>query len=172
MSPTTLLLVAVLAPAPAAGAPRAQHTEHHHQVEKDGDVAMGFSHEKTTHHFWLHADGGAIQVDADSEADADSRERIQSHLAHIAVRFAEGDFALPMQVHSVTPPGADTMSRLRARIHYTYEPSPTGGRVQIRTDDPEALAAIHDFLRFQITDHQTGDPLEVTEPDKTECSSS
>jgi hypothetical protein len=36
-----------------------------------------------------------------------------------------------------------------------------GGRIRIETDSPEALAAIHDFLRFQIKDHETGDPLTV-----------
>jgi hypothetical protein len=30
--------------------------------------------------------------------------------------------------------------------------------VRIRTSDPEAVAAVHEFLRFQIRDHGTGDP--------------
>lgn len=29
------------------------------------------------------------------------------------------------------------------------------------TSDPEALRAIHEFLRFQITDHQTGDSVDL-----------
>jgi hypothetical protein len=33
--------------------------------------------------------------------------------------------------------------------------------VIIASDNPLALAAIHDFLRFQVTDHGTGDPLKV-----------
>jgi hypothetical protein len=36
-----------------------------------------------------------------------------------------------------------------------------GGLVRLRTENAEALAAIHEFLRFQIKDHQTGDSLEV-----------
>ena len=36
-----------------------------------------------------------------------------------------------------------------------------GGRVRLRTSNPEALAAIHEFLRFQIEEHRTGDPVEV-----------
>jgi hypothetical protein len=31
--------------------------------------------------------------------------------------------------------------------------------VDIVTTDAEALKAVHDFLRFQIADHKTGDPL-------------
>jgi hypothetical protein len=37
-----------------------------------------------------------------------------------------------------------------------------GGHIRIATESPEALAAVHDFLRFQIKDHQTGDPLTVS----------
>ena len=44
---------------------------------------------------------------------------------------------------------------------YRYRDTPGGGRVDIVTSDAEALEAIHAFLRFQITDHKTGDPLEV-----------
>jgi hypothetical protein len=36
-----------------------------------------------------------------------------------------------------------------------------GGQVSIESNDPIALAAIHDFLRFQITDHGTGDPINL-----------
>jgi hypothetical protein len=31
----------------------------------------------------------------------------------------------------------------------------------IETNNPKALKAVHDFLRFQIAEHQTGDPTEV-----------
>jgi len=34
---------------------------------------------------------------------------------------------------------------------------PAGSRVRIKTKNPDALKAIHEFLRFQIEDHHTGD---------------
>jgi hypothetical protein len=34
----------------------------------------------------------------------------------------------------------------------------SGGRVRIHTSNARAVQAIHEFLRFQITEHQTGDP--------------
>jgi len=37
-------------------------SQHQADVEKHGDQAMGFSHDKTTHHFRLYSDGGAIEV--------------------------------------------------------------------------------------------------------------
>jgi hypothetical protein len=51
------------------------------------------------------------------------------------------------------------MKLLKKKIRYTYEPLDAGGRVRIESSDPVAVAAVQDFLRFQITDHQTDDPL-------------
>jgi hypothetical protein len=33
--------------------------------------------------------------------------------------------------------------------------------VDITTTNREALAAVHEFLAFQISDHKTGDPVTV-----------
>jgi TusA-related sulfurtransferase len=55
------------------------------------------------------------------------------------------------------------MKLMKSAIRYTYEEMPSGGRIRIKSDDPIGLAAIHDFLRFQIAEHQTGDALEVAE---------
>jgi hypothetical protein len=42
---------------------------------------------------------------------------------------------------------------------FRYESLDKGGKVVAETADPAALAALHDFLRFQIREHKTGDPL-------------
>jgi hypothetical protein len=52
------------------------------------------------------------------------------------------------------------MKEKRAAIRYAYAPTERGGLVTITTKDPAALAAVHEFLRFQISDHGTGDPTE------------
>src|SRR6266853_1547482 len=65
----------------------------------------------------------------------------------------------PMSVHDGVPPGATTMKLLKAKIQYRYEEIPTGGNMRIESKDPVALAAILNFLRFQITEHGTGDSL-------------
>lgn len=72
------------------------------------DHAMGFSQEKTTHHFRLYADGGAIEVEAKEATDSESRDQVRMHLSHIAKMFADGNFQAPMLVHDQTPPGAAT----------------------------------------------------------------
>jgi hypothetical protein len=136
-------------------------SSHHDAVTSRGDHAMGFSHETTTHHFRLYKSGGAIDVSANDPKDSATRDQIRMHLSHIAKRFAAGDFDVPMFIHDTTPPGALVMAKLRGQIHYLYSDTPGGAKIQISTANPEALQAIHAFLRFQISDHQTGDVTEV-----------
>ena len=140
---------------------KASDDAHPTAVEKNGDAAMGFSHEKTTHHFLLKESGGAIEVNANDAKDTISIDAIRLHLRHIAAMFADGDFTTPMLVHDAVPPGVTTMKLSKEKIRYSYEAIDGGGRVRLEASDPIALAAIHDFLRFQINDHRTGDPLAI-----------
>jgi hypothetical protein len=130
-------------------------------MNERGNQGMGFSQEKTTHHFYLRKTGGVIQVEANDPKDTISRDRIRQHLGHIAIMFAEGNFDTPMFVHDQMPPGVPEMQRLKSAISYKYEETPRGGRVSISSDDSQAVTAVHSFLRFQITEHKTGDSLEV-----------
>jgi hypothetical protein len=136
--------------------------QHHEGVVQRGDQVMGFSHEKTTHHFRLYADGGAIEVEANDAQDTASRDEVRSHLEHIVTMFAAGNFSAPMLIHAQNPPGAEGMKRLRDSIHYKLESTEKGAQIRITTKDPKALSAVHEFLRFQIADHQTGDSPDVT----------
>ena len=146
----------------------AQHSSepscaHHAKVDERGDHVMGFDHTKTTHHFRLSRSGGSIEVSANDPEDTSSRDAIRGHLAHIAGMFAEGDFDAPMLIHDRVPPGVPTLQRKKASIDWKFEEIPGGGRVRITTKDAAALAAIHEFLRFQIEDHGTGDSTEVSD---------
>ena len=131
----------------------------HSMMMQHGEQAMGFSQTQTTHHFFLNKDGGVIQVEANDPKDTRNRDLIRTHLAHIAHAFAAGGFSDPLAVHGKVPDGVPMMQRFKADIRYTFEPTPKGGRVIIHTSNPEALDAIHQFLRFQVREHQTGDAL-------------
>jgi hypothetical protein len=131
--------------------------DHQAHVNKQGDRVMGFSHEKTTHHFELNYDGGAIDVRANDVKDTASRNQIRSHFRHIAQMFAAGNFNAPMLVHSTTVPGTETMTRLKDQLHWELRETPRGARINITADNKPALDAVHQFLRFQIDDHKTGD---------------
>jgi hypothetical protein len=139
-----------------------QEDQHHQGVLERGDQVMGFSHEKTAHHFRLYADGGAIEAEANNTDDTASRDAIRMYLGQIAKMFAAGEFSAPMLIHEQNPPGTEEMKRLRATIQYSSENTERGARLRITTKNSEALEGVHRFLRFQITDHQTGDATEIT----------
>lgn len=138
--------------------------DRHAGVVQRGETheGMGFSQTTTTHHFVLTDKGGFVQVTANDPNDKQQIETVQMHLKHISGMFSDGNFSVPHFVHAQNPPGADTMRKMKKSITYSEESLPNGGRVKMESDSPQAIAAIHDFLQFQIRDHQTGDPLTVT----------
>jgi len=135
----------------------------HETMNQRGAMAMGFDQDKTTHHFSLFDDGGRIEVLVNDPADRKNLEAIRSHLPHIATMFGAGTFDVPMLVHdSTNVPGTATMAKLKDAIKYTYAETPRGGRVEIVTANTSAIAAVYEFLTFQIRDHKTGDSTVVS----------
>ncbi len=119
--------------------------------------AMGVDQYTSTHVFEDLADGGRIELQRDT-ADQEGTEQIRAHLRLIADRFAAGDFAIPGFVHGTNEvPGTAIMAERRGAIDYEFAELPRGGEVRIRTGDPEAVRAVHEFLAFQRSDHRTGD---------------
>ena len=127
-------------------------TQHEHPV-------MGFDLAKTTHHFYLTGTGGRIDVTAANASDATSVTQIRTHLQHIAHEFADGRFDTPFQTHGEVPPGVAEMQSGKHNITYRYADLPQGGAVRILTKDAQSLNAVHAFLRYQITEHRTGDAI-------------
>lgn len=157
-----LVLMSFIMTACNKASEQTDHDSHLKTVNEQGDKTMGFSHEKTTHHFLLYADGGAIEVTANSPNDTESRDQIRKHLGHIAKMFAEGNFDAPMLTHGKVPPGVPVLQKLKSEISYDFSELENGGRVRIKTSNQEALTALYEFLRFQIADHRTRDTTEIT----------
>ncbi|MCI0617447.1 hypothetical protein L0244_31115 [bacterium] len=157
---TIFLAVMLLAASFASATECPMHQDHQHAgMVARGNKAMGFDQEKTTHHFLMKDDGGIIQVEANDPQDQESRNAIRGHLSHIAVLFSKGDFDIPMFIHDRMPEGVPVMKELKDAITYKYEDIDRGGKVILASQNEDAVKAIHDFLRFQIEDHKTGDPL-------------
>ena len=133
--------------------------QHHFDAElnKRGDHEMGFSHDKTTHHFELNQDGGLIEVRSNDLKDTESRDQIRGHFHHIVQMFSAGNFNVPMLVHAQAVPGTAVMSQLRDQLHWELQETPRGARIMIAANNKGALVAVHEFLRYQISDHKTGD---------------
>jgi hypothetical protein len=134
----------------------------HREMNHRGATVMGFDQDRTAHHFYLYDDGGAIDIAVKDGTDTTNRDAIRSHLPHIATMFGTGNFDAPMLVHdSKDVPGTNILANRAGRISYRYLETPGGGRVDIVTTDHEAMAALHEFLRYQIKEHRTGDSLTV-----------
>jgi hypothetical protein len=158
------LALGVLLGATVSGQQKPDSGMSQHQMDemnKRGEKHMGFDHLKTRHHFLLANDGGSILVEANDVNDTKSRDQIRGHLRHIAMMFSEGNFDVPMLIHEKTPPGSEAMKQLKSEIGYEFRETERGASIKISTSDAQAMKAIHEFLRFQITEHKTGDPLEV-----------
>jgi len=147
--------------------PGMTHEEHQAQMAKDADlkkrgaVAMGFDQDKTTHHFRLYTTGGAIEVVANDATDAATVAQVRTHLKEIAGEFATADFGKPFATHGEMPPGVRTMQERRSTLSFQYEDTLAGARVRMTTADATAIQAVHEFLRYQIREHATGDLLTV-----------
>jgi hypothetical protein len=60
---------------------------------------------------------------------------------------------VPGYVHAQTVPGTAVMAAKQADIAYSVESLPRGAAVRVRSADPGAVQAIHEFLAFQRHDH-------------------
>ena len=142
--------------------PKPAPVDPHAQMNMRGAEVMGFDQDKTTHHFYLYADGGAIDVSVKDTADTKNLDAIRSHLPHIAMMFGMGDFSAPMMVHSTNVPGTKELAANKDKVSFKYLETPKGGRLDIVAKDAATLEAVHKFMQFQITDHKTGDSLAVS----------
>src|SRR4051812_42928761 len=99
--------------------------QHPHAAADRGAAVMGFDQDKTAHHFYLYADGGAIDIAVKDANDAKDLDAIRAHLPHIAAKFGNGDFDAPMLVHDTTAvPGIGVLSERRKELTYRYSDTP------------------------------------------------
>jgi Fe2+ transport system protein FeoA len=161
----TVGIAALILATPAAAQhqmpPGMTHEQHLQQMQKEAELkqrgaeAMGFDQDAAIHQFRLEPTGGAIEVETRTRDDDTTRLQIRRHLEEIAVAFARGDFSKSIATHAEVPPGVDRMRQLKDAISYRYEETPRGGRVKIVSSDQDAIAAVHEFLKYQIREHRT-----------------
>ena len=122
-------------------------------VQSRGEAVMGVDQYTSKHVFEDLPDGGGIILDRDSDADTGGVTRIRTHMHAITAAFEAGDFTKPFQVQPETVPGTAVMAARRSTISYLEVDRPRGAEVRIRTTDPAAVAAVHEFLAFQRDAH-------------------
>lgn len=123
-------------------------------MQQRGRMVMGVDQYTSTHQFDDLRDGGRITLVRNAD-DSSGAAHIQMHLRAIAAAFAAGDFSSPMMVHMKHVPGTDVMIAKKTMIGYSVHALPRGGELTIRTRDPDAIRAVHEFLAFQRSEHHT-----------------
>jgi len=122
-------------------------------MQERGRMVMGVDQYTSAHVFEDLPDGGRVVLDRDSTGVSSGVATIRQHMRDIAAAFQAGDFNKPFQVHAQVVPGTAVMQARRSAITYEVVDRPRGGEVRIRSADPAAVAAIHEFLGFQRAGH-------------------
>src|SRR5881397_1855410 len=123
-------------------------------MQARGQMVMGVDQYTSTHVFEDLPDGGRIVLDRDDPSDTAGIRTIRAHMRDIEKAFRSGNFTAPGLVHAREVPGTRVMSEQRSAIRYRAEDRPRGGQVRISTSNPKAVAAVHEFLAFQRSDHR------------------
>ena len=113
---------------------------------------MPFDLDRSTHVFEPLDDGG-LQTVVSDDGDEEQIQLIRTHLAEEAERFARGDFHDPAMIHGDDMAGMHALVMGHDRMSITYGDVPGGGEIRYRTDDPELVAAVHEWFEAQVRDH-------------------
>jgi hypothetical protein len=127
----------------------------YYAMQARGEKTMGVDQTTSSHGFQSLPDGGRIVLVRDIK-DSVGVSHIRAHLHDMQRAFGAGDFSMPMFIHMKTVPGVSVMAERHNLITYTESDLPSGGALRIVTTDSAALAAIHQFLAFQRTEHHAG----------------
>lgn len=122
------------------------------EVAERGAEVMPFDLERTTHVFEETADGGLQQVLSD-DGDMAQIALIQAHLQEEALRFQQGDFDDPAQIHGDEMPGLELLRAQYEQIEVIYTSLPNGALIDYQAETPELIAAIHAWFEAQLSDH-------------------
>lgn len=123
-------------------------------VQRRGQTVMGVDQYTSKHVFEDLPDGGRIVLDRDDASDTAAVRTIRAHMRVIEAAFQRGDFTLPGIVHAGEVPGTRVMAKKRSAVTYRAADRPRGAEVRITTNDPVAVTAVHEFLKFQRSDHR------------------
>lgn len=122
---------------------------------------MPFDEGKATQHYYLLKNGGAVEFAAKDPADTSTVNAIQKHLESQAKNFEKGNFDLPTTDKGKLPESVNTMKKLRKEITFEVMQMDAGAALRMFSINNQARQAIQDYLKSQIEEHHTGDPMEV-----------
>lgn len=124
------------------------------EVAERGSEVMPFDLERTTLLFEKTVYGGLQQVLSD-DGDREQIGLIQAHLQEETLRFQQGDFEDPAQIHGDEMPGLAVLRADFGQVEVVYTPLSDGAQIDYKAEAPELIAAIHAWFDAQLSDHGT-----------------
>ncbi|TXI05343.1 MAG: aspartate carbamoyltransferase [Rhizobium sp.] len=150
---SAILLYAAVNLAGTLALPCTAETVRQTDVAQRGHEVMPFSLAATTHVFTKTADGGVQQVITRRD-DSNQAALIRQHLAMIAQQFAVGDFKGPEHIHGQDMPGLTALRAAKTgELKVAYHDLPNGGEIVYQSNEPQLVAALHQWFDAQLADH-------------------
>ncbi len=118
----------------------------------------GFDTERVQRHFYVLKNGGAVEVTARDINDEQTIKAIRAFLKKEADLLTKGSMETVIAMYGKVPDSAPALKKLRDEINFAMAPTDNGAVIRMFTVNPQAKAAIYDYLRFQIDQLKTGDP--------------
>ena len=125
-----------------------------------------YDRHRVVHHVYLYPDGGMMTLTVSDPSDAETRKAVRAFVQRVSQLMVMGDLTRLREQFGDAVPGLDRIAEARRRKATITVRSSTpdeGSQIVFSTMDPVVLQALHEFLRFQITDLNTGDSPELRE---------
>jgi hypothetical protein len=125
--------------------------------------SLGTDANRIFQHYYLVKAGGVIELTAKDPADKSSVAAVQKYLETQKDLFEKGKNEGDAEVHGKVADGVPVLKKLRNEITFFTVKSEEGAVLRMFSTNEQARQAIQDFIKFQINEHKTGDPLVVAE---------
>lgn len=125
--------------------------------------ALGTDADKIVQHYYLVKNGGVIEFTAKDPADTATISAVRKYLDTQKDLFEKGKADADTEIYGKIPDGLPVLKKLRNEITFFAVKDDDGAALRMFSVNDQARQAIQDFLKFQISEHKTGDPLQVAE---------
>lgn len=124
---------------------------------------LGTDVDKIVQHYYLVKNGGVIEFTAKDPADNATISTVQKYLEAQKGLFEKGKTEADSDLYGKVPDGLLALKKLRNDITFFAVNTDNGAALRMFSVNEQARQAIQDFMKFQINEHKTGDPLQVAQ---------
>jgi len=150
---STVLLLLILVTLAAAQAATSSESEMNARFSK----VLGTDVDKVVQHYYLVKMGGVIELTAKDPNDTATITALRKYLEAQKALYEKGKNDSDAEVHGKIPDGLATMKKMRNDITFYSTETDSGAVLRMFSVNDQARQAVHDFMKFQISEHKTGD---------------